>query len=196
MSGSGPPTVTSTSIQATGVTSFSDFAVGQQQTFTLTPTAGTHGSISPSSAVTLNYGGSQTFAITADAGYHISDVTVDGTSVGAVSSYAFTNVTANHTIAATFGGAYYSQGSLAPNLTTSWNSIRGGGGSSPTSFTSGDMLFIQSGHNMTTTAAWNITGNGASIESSSPASVTSDGSPPQISSTICVASSRPGSMKF
>src|SRR5207249_1980489 len=96
--------------------------------------------------------------------YHISDVTVDGASVGAVSSYTFTNVTANHTIAAAFGGLYYSQGSLAPNLTSSWSSVRGSGGTPPTSFTSGDMLVIQNGHNMTTTAAWNVTGSGASIE--------------------------------
>ncbi len=35
-------------------------------------------------------------------GYHVANVTVDGTSVGAVTSYTFSNVTANHTIAATF----------------------------------------------------------------------------------------------
>ena len=35
-------------------------------------------------------------------GYHIADVLVDGGSVGAVSGYTFTNVTADHTIAASF----------------------------------------------------------------------------------------------
>ena len=42
------------------------------------------------------------FTITPDTGYHVADVLVDGASVGAVTSYPFTNVTANHTIAASF----------------------------------------------------------------------------------------------
>jgi hypothetical protein len=48
------------------------------------------------------YGTSQTFAITKSPGFHIVDVLVDGTSVGAVSSYTFSSVTADHTIAASF----------------------------------------------------------------------------------------------
>ena len=43
-----------------------------------------------------------TYSITPFSGYHISDVTVDGQSVGAVDSYTFDNVTDNHTIAVTF----------------------------------------------------------------------------------------------
>ncbi len=50
----------------------------------------------------VNYGGSQAFTITANTGYHIADVLVDGSSVGAVTSYTFTNITANHTISASF----------------------------------------------------------------------------------------------
>ena len=50
----------------------------------------------------VNYGADQAFTITPDARYHVADVLVDGVSVGAVTSYTFTNVTANHTIAATF----------------------------------------------------------------------------------------------
>jgi len=71
-------------------------------TYTITASAGANGSISPSGAVTVNSGASQAFTITASAGYHVLDVLVDGGSVGAVSSYTFTNVSANHTIAATF----------------------------------------------------------------------------------------------
>jgi len=41
--------------------------------------------------------------MTPNTGYVILDVLVDGVSVGAVSSYTFNNVTANHTIAANFG---------------------------------------------------------------------------------------------
>ena len=71
-------------------------------TYTITASAGTGGSISPSGAITVNYGSSKSFTITANAGYKISSVTVDGSSVGAVSSYTFSNVTSNHTINASF----------------------------------------------------------------------------------------------
>ena len=53
-------------------------------TFTITPTAGANGTISPGGAQTVDYGGSRTFTITPDAGYHVADVLVDGDSVGAV----------------------------------------------------------------------------------------------------------------
>jgi len=71
-------------------------------TFTITPIAGPNGSISPSTAVTVNSGGSQTFTMIPNTGYHVADVQVDGSSVGAVSMYTFSNVTGNHTISATF----------------------------------------------------------------------------------------------
>lgn len=71
-------------------------------TYTITASAGTGGSIAPTGAVTVSQGASQTFAITAAAGYQINAVAVDGISVGAVTTYTFANVTANHTIAATF----------------------------------------------------------------------------------------------
>ena len=69
----------------------------------ITASAGSNGSISPSGSVSVSYGGSQTFTIApAMAGYHVADVLVDGLSQGAITSYTFTNVTAAHTIAATF----------------------------------------------------------------------------------------------
>ncbi len=70
--------------------------------FTITPTAGSNGTISPAAPVTVNYGASQTFTITPASGYQVSSVVVDGTSVGAVTTYTFSNVKANHTISATF----------------------------------------------------------------------------------------------
>lgn len=60
------------------------------------------GTISPSGSSQIKYGASQTFTITPDEGYEVEDVLVDGKSVGAVTSYTFENVTANHTISATF----------------------------------------------------------------------------------------------
>src|SRR5205814_3106797 len=71
-------------------------------THTVTASAGANGAISPSGAVAVNDGDSQSFTITPDAHYHVADVLVDGVSVGAVTSYTFSNVTADHTIAATF----------------------------------------------------------------------------------------------
>ncbi len=71
-------------------------------TFTITASAGTGGTITPAGAVSVNSGANQTFAIAPSTGYKISDVTVDGVSVGAVATYTFTSVAANHTIAATF----------------------------------------------------------------------------------------------
>jgi hypothetical protein len=71
-------------------------------TYTITASAGANGSISPSGAVAVNHGDSQTFTITPDGGYNVANVLVDGVSVGAVTSHTFTNVTADHTISATF----------------------------------------------------------------------------------------------
>jgi hypothetical protein len=72
------------------------------QTFTLTASATSGGSISPAGTTTVNYGADQTYTITPTVGYHTVDVQVDGVSQGAVTTYPFTNVTANHIIAATF----------------------------------------------------------------------------------------------
>jgi len=77
------------------------------KTFTITATpvlSGTIsiGTITPSGPQTVNYGASRTFTITANIGYEIKDVGVDGVSQGALENYNFDNVTANHTITATF----------------------------------------------------------------------------------------------
>ena len=71
-------------------------------TYTITATAGTGGSLTPSGSTTVNSGSSQAYAIAPSSGYSIASVLVDGASVGAVSSYSFSNVTAKHTISATF----------------------------------------------------------------------------------------------
>src|SRR5206468_3595310 len=82
-----------------GHTIAASFAVGVE---TIEGLAGAHGAISPAGSVSVDCGSSQTFTITPDACYHVADVLVDGVSVGAVSGYTLTNVTASHTIAATF----------------------------------------------------------------------------------------------
>src|SRR5204863_9539739 len=71
-------------------------------THVLMASAGTHGAISPNGAVTVTDSSSQTFTVAPDAGYAVGSVMVDGSSVGAVTSYTFTNAVANHTIQAAF----------------------------------------------------------------------------------------------
>jgi uncharacterized repeat protein (TIGR02543 family) len=71
-------------------------------TFTITPSAGSNGSIDPSGSMSVNYGSTQSFTINPSTDYHVQDVLVDGGSVGAVTSYTFMNLTENHTIAVTF----------------------------------------------------------------------------------------------
>ncbi len=70
--------------------------------YTITASAGTGGSISPSGAVTVLSGSSQTFTITPADGYEIRNVLVDGSPIGAVASYTFPPVATNHTISASF----------------------------------------------------------------------------------------------
>ena len=71
-------------------------------TYTITASAGANGTISPSGAVVVNQGSNKTFTITPNAGYVVDTVTVDSVGQGAITSYTFTNVQANHTISATF----------------------------------------------------------------------------------------------
>jgi hypothetical protein len=71
-------------------------------TVTIASFAGTNGTISPVGSVNVLIGGSQTFTITPDSGYVVSDVWVDGVSVGAVDAYTFSSVTTDHTINAAF----------------------------------------------------------------------------------------------
>ena len=78
------------------------FNVGCELTHTITATAGFGGSISPEGTVHVDEGQTQSFTITPDGTNTIYDVEVDGASVGAVSTYTFTNVAANHTIVANF----------------------------------------------------------------------------------------------
>ena len=74
----------------------------QPTTFTITASAGQGGSITPSGAVSVAKGGSQTFTIKPSDNYEIEDVKVDNQSVGKKTEYTFENVTKAHTIAATF----------------------------------------------------------------------------------------------
>ena len=76
--------------------------IDERPVYTIKATAGIHGSITPSGDVDVLHGGSHTFTIAANRGYAISNVKIDGVSIGAVKSYTFENVTDNHTIEVTF----------------------------------------------------------------------------------------------
>ena len=101
-----------TIIRASGVTApnenytvtFADgkLIVSLRPYYTITATAGLHGSISPVGSVSVIHGGSQSFTITPDAGYAIANVRIDGVSIGAARYYTFENVTSAHTIEAVF----------------------------------------------------------------------------------------------
>ena len=83
-------------------------------TYTISASAGQGGSIVPSGNVSVNPGSNQAFNIVPDSGYEVSDVKVDGSSVGAVNSYTFPNISSNHTITATFSLVPQSQGQAMP----------------------------------------------------------------------------------
>ena len=70
--------------------------------YTIEATAGAGGSISPSGSVSVREGRDQTFTITPDKSYAVSNVKIDGKSIGAVKSYTFENVRRTHTIEVIF----------------------------------------------------------------------------------------------
>jgi hypothetical protein len=69
---------------------------------TITATSNGHGIIFPSGQIAVPQGQDTTFTIFPEIGYHILDVNVDSVPMGPISSYSFTNITASHTISATF----------------------------------------------------------------------------------------------
>jgi streptogramin lyase len=88
---------------------------------TVTPSAGSNGSISPNTPQTVNYGDSTSFTVSPDAGYHISSVTGCG---GLLSNGTYTTgaITADCTVSALFAINTYTvtpfagaNGSISPN---------------------------------------------------------------------------------
>ena len=81
---------------------------GVMDTHEIIATADPNGTISPAGSVRVTNGESQTFTIAPNAGSQIGEVFVDGESLGTTYedpySYTFENVTADHTIRATFTG--------------------------------------------------------------------------------------------
>ena len=86
--------------------------------YTITATAGANGSITPSGAVGVAAGGSQTFTISPSSGYVLDTLKVDGLEVTATTSYTFSDVNANHTIEVTFKQESQTPDVTAPSITT------------------------------------------------------------------------------
>ena len=94
--------------------------------YNITASSGANGSISPDGITSVDYNNSQAYTITPSPHYHIEDVLVDSVSQGTISSYTFNNVSATHTISATFAIDTYNitassgaNGSISPDGITS-----------------------------------------------------------------------------
>ena len=70
--------------------------------YTIKASAGVGGSITPSGAILVEHGADQIFGILPDVHLHVSDVIVDGSSVGPVSKYSFRDIITDHRIQAIF----------------------------------------------------------------------------------------------
>jgi hypothetical protein len=97
-SGTGMCTVTMNA----NTTITANFKTSAVNYFIIASVNGSGGKISPAGTSSVGSGRSLTFSITPATGYVVSSVMVDGKAVGAVNSYTFSKVAANHTIAATF----------------------------------------------------------------------------------------------
>lgn len=73
-----------------------------QSTYTIQASAGANGIITPSGTINVAQGANQSFSMIPNTGYEVQNVYIDGNSVGALTSYTFTNVNANHQIYVTF----------------------------------------------------------------------------------------------
>jgi hypothetical protein len=77
------------------------FATNPPLFYTVTTLPGTNGIIAPMDPI-VSAGDDISFSISPDPGYHIADVVVDGTGIGAVTGYTFLSVNDDHVLSATF----------------------------------------------------------------------------------------------
>jgi hypothetical protein len=100
-------------------------------TFTISASAGAGGTINPSGTLSVSQGQTWTFSITADPYYRVTNVVVDGQSVGAVTRYTFSKVNNNHSIQAYFAlnpwftirATSNPDGSISPSGSTTVNAL-------------------------------------------------------------------------
>jgi YD repeat-containing protein len=76
--------------------------LGSSPFYTITSATEGYGSISPHGTYPYAAGDGQSYTFAPDMGYSLIEVQVDGMSVGAITSYTFSDISANHTITAIF----------------------------------------------------------------------------------------------
>lgn len=91
-------------------------------TYIITAISGLDGTISPAGTILVNAGSTREYSITANQYFEIANVKVDGISQGAISSYTFNNISANHSIRATYSPSL----SVALNKPVTANASAGG----------------------------------------------------------------------
>lgn len=84
------------------ITITANFKPSMVNYFITASVSGSGGTISPAGTSSVSSGGSLPFCILPATLYRVAGLKVDGKVIGAVNSYTFRNVAANHTIAATF----------------------------------------------------------------------------------------------
>ena len=92
--------------------------------YSITVSARANGTISPNEMQTVAHGSDKTFVITPNTNYVVESIYVDSIDIGAVTTYTFHNVTANHSISATFKA-------LSATQPTGPSGSSGGGGGAP-----------------------------------------------------------------
>jgi hypothetical protein len=109
----------------TNCTVTTSFAIN---TYAVTPSAGSGGTLSPSTAQTVNYNGTTSFTVTPNTGYSISSVTGCGGTLSG-STYTTGQITSNCTVTAAFAANSYtitasagSNGTISPSGSVSANS--------------------------------------------------------------------------
>ncbi|MCT4535239.1 hypothetical protein [Halodesulfovibrio sp.] len=99
-------------------------------TRTITVSSNAGGSVSEEGTVTVADGSSKIFTFTPDVGYEIKKVMVDNSPVTVASSYQFTSISQNHTLAVEFAKKQYTVNITSPShgtVTASANSVEHGG---------------------------------------------------------------------
>ena len=90
----------------TGVSTDHKIEASFIRVFTITASSSINGSIVPDGAVLVKQGAEQLFTFNPDSGFAVTDVLIDGSSVGTPASITFANVDADHTIHVSFLNTY------------------------------------------------------------------------------------------
>lgn len=121
-------------ISGTGITTSIDFTFTIP--FIITASAGSNGSITSNGQIHVEPGASKGYTMYPSTGYHVSSVVVDGSNRGAITSFTFSNVWADHSISVAFAINYYTVRFLSgygSNWVVKSQSVPHGGNATPPS---------------------------------------------------------------